>query len=112
VTEEEPQPEQHHGPYVTWGQIAQLAGILAVVLGVIGIVLSVQSVSLLTGAGRVWTGAALAIGGAVISLAVPRVRGWIKVVTVVLAIVCVASALYDEHQLNEKRQEIERIFTP
>jgi hypothetical protein len=84
--------------------------VLAIVLGVVGAICNMQSVSVASGAGIVWVGAALVIGGAVVALAIPRVRTWIKIVTTIGAILCVANAVSISHQLDDKRQQIQQIL--
>ena len=91
-------------------QVALIAGVLAIVLGVVGAICSLQSVSVASGAGIVWVGAALVIGGAVVALAIPRVRTWIKIVTAIGAILCVANAVSISHQLDNKRHQIQQIL--
>lgn len=91
-------------------QVGLIAGVLALVLAAIGVVLSQQSVSLASGGAIVWVGAALAIGGAVLALSIPRVRLFIKVLTVIAAVLGVASGLYINHQLDQKRKEIQQIL--
>jgi uncharacterized membrane protein len=91
-------------------QVGLIAGVLALVLAVIGVVLSQQSVSVVSGGSIVWVGAALAIGAAVLALSIPRVRTFIKILTVIAAIIGVASGVYVNHQLDQKRKEIQQIF--
>ncbi len=87
-----------------------IAGTVAVVLVIVGMICNNQSVSVAQGSGIVWVGAALAIGGAVIALSIPGVRTSIKIVTVIAAIIGVANALYVDHQLNQKRDQIQQII--
>jgi uncharacterized protein DUF2510 len=83
---------------------------LATVLAVVGVVLNAQSVSLARGSGIVWTGVALAVGAAVVAIAVPPVRTWVKITCAVVAMLTVANAVYVEKQLSNQRHQIEQII--
>lgn len=83
--------------------------LVASTLSVIGLVMQFQSVNLLTGAGVLWIGAALAAGGFVAAF-VMKVPVWMKVVTALVLVACVVNVVYVEHQLNQKRQEIQQII--
>jgi len=79
-------------------------------LSLVGTVLACfTSVSLLTGTTTVWVGVALAVVAAVAALALRLVGLWLKVIACVLAVAAIASAIYDEVQLQHKRDQIERI---
>jgi hypothetical protein len=82
----------------------------ALVLAVIGVCLAAfTTVSLASGMSTVWTGMALAIGGAVLAFA-GRTGRATKIVCVVLATLAIVSAICDNHQLDQKRQEISNIL--
>lgn len=85
-----------------------IVGVIAALL--IGFVMSLQSVSLLTGAGTVTTGAAIATAAAIASLALRGPPRWLRIVAVLLAALAIAAAVYDEVQLQNKRDELSRIF--
>lgn len=87
----------------------QLGVLFASVLSIIGLVLQFQTVTLLTGAGLLWVGAALA-AGAVVAVFVVRARVVFKVVAVLVLVLCVANVAYVEHELNQKRHELQQIF--
>lgn len=78
-------------------------------LGAIGLLMQFQTVSLLTGAGLLWVGAALAAGGAVVAFAT-KVPTALKVATVLILVLCVANVAYTEHQLDQRRQEIQKVL--
>ena len=77
------------------------------VLAVIGTIMSMQSTSLLNGTGSIWLGVVL-VGAAVAAAFFLRGATWVKVVAAVLLGLSLFSALYMEHQMTEKRNEIQR----
>ena len=80
-----------------------------IVLGIVGLVMSMQSTSLLNGTGPIWLGVAIAA----VALAAWFFLGgatWAKVVASILLAIALFSALYMEHRINEKRNEISHIF--
>lgn len=80
-------------------------------MGVIGAALALfTNVSLLTRTGTVWTGAAMTLVAAVGVMVFRQVSWGIKILCIVLAVAAVASGIYDEVQLQHKRDEISRIF--
>jgi hypothetical protein len=84
--------------------------VVAIVLGVIGTAIAVfTQVSLVSGMSTVWIGMAIALGGLVMAFAA-RARTGLKIVCAILAALAVASAVYDNHQLDNKRREISDIF--
>lgn len=100
-----------HGRNPVEAQTRLIASLGVGAFAIIGIVLaSFTSVSLATGTGTVWVGVALAVVGAVVALCLRQVPVWLKVVACLLAALCVASAVYDEVQLNHKRQQLEHIL--
>lgn len=79
------------------------------VLAVIGTMMSMQSASLITGSGPLWTG----VGVVAAAVAVAFLLGgaiWVRVVACVLLAISLASVLYMENQLTEKRNEMTQIF--
>lgn len=79
------------------------------VLSIIGTMMSMQSASLLTGTGPLWTG----VGVAAAAVAVAFFLGgavWVRAVASVLLVISLASVLYMENQITEKRNEMSRIF--
>jgi len=86
-----------------------VAILVAGAMSVIGLLMQFQTVSLLTGAGLLWIGAALAAGGVVAAFAT-KVRTLVKVVTVLILAFCVVNVAYVEHQLDQRRHEIQQIL--
>jgi hypothetical protein len=89
--------------------------VLAVVavwaLLVIGTALALfTSVSLLSGTTTVWTGVALAVVGAIVAFVSHQVGTATKVVALVLVAACVSGAVYDEVQLQHKRDQLNNLF--
>lgn len=78
-------------------------------LSVIGLLLQFQSVSLLTGAGLLWVGASLAAFG-VVAAFVTRVPTALKVAAVVVLLLCAVNVAYVEHQLDQRRHEIQQVL--
>jgi hypothetical protein len=69
------------------------------------------NVSLLTGTGTVWTGTAIAIVAAIGGVMLRwRLALAVRIVCAVLAIAALASAIYDEHQLQVKRDQLNQIL--
>lgn len=84
-------------------------GLGVIVLGVIGLVMSMQSTSLMNGTGSIWLGVVIAA----VALAAAFFLGGItavKVAAAILLAIALSSALYMEHQMDEKRNEISHIF--
>jgi hypothetical protein len=82
----------------------------ALVLAVIDVCLAAfTTVSLASGMSTVWTGMTLAIGGAVLAFA-GRTGRATKIVCVVLATLAIVSAIYGNHQLDQKRLDISNIL--
>lgn len=84
---------------------SKLVAVSVVVLGAAGSLLQMQTVSLFTGAGLLWFGAALALIGMLVALYLkPSV--FVRVVSVLVFIYCIANVLYIESQLDEFRQQL------
>lgn len=93
-------PGQH--PAVTFGLIA---------LGVIGAALALfTQVSLASGTGTVWLGFVLAGLAVVGSFLIPGTPRWLKVTLTILALLALIGAIYDEHELSVKRQQLQQIL--
>lgn len=100
-----------HGRSSHSRQVGLVAGLGALALAVVGAALAMfTNVSLLTGTGTVWTGAALTIVAAVGALIVKHVRLGLKVTCVILAVLAIASGVYDEVQLQHKRDQLNNIL--
>jgi hypothetical protein len=84
-----------------------LVGLLVCLVGV-AIVLFTD-VTVFSGMNQVVFGAVLASAGAVIVL-IGRRSMALRVSCVVLAVVAIAGTVYDQHQVDQKRQEIQQIF--
>ena len=69
-----------------------------------------QSVSLLSGTSVIWIGVGVAAAGAAAAF-ILNVPVGVRVVAVLLLAIAVANGLYVEKQLNDKRNEISRVFT-
>jgi hypothetical protein len=84
-----------------------LVGLLVSLVGV-AIVLFTD-VTVLSGMNQVVFGAIIASAGAVIAL-IGRRSIALRLSCVVLAVIAIAGAAYDQHQVDQKRQEIQQIF--
>jgi Protein of unknown function (DUF2510) len=78
-------------------------------LAVIGVVMSMQSVSLMTGSGLIWTGAAVVAAATAASFFL-HAASWVRVVAALLLVLALGNAIYIEHQMSIKRDEITRMF--
>lgn len=79
------------------------------VLAVVGTMMSMQSASLITGTGALWTG----VGVVGVAVAVAFFLGgaiWVRAVACVLLAISLASVLYMESAIDEKRRELTQIF--
>lgn len=92
-------------------------GAAGLFIGLIGLVLANASASLLTGTGTNWTGAVISIIAVVLAtlaLVLLKAPLWTTIVTgavgLLLAVLSVASVIYLEVQLEERRQEISDLF--
>ena len=80
-----------------------------IVLGIVGLVMSMQSTSLMNGTGSIWLGVVIVAVALAASFFLGGVT-WVKVVASILLALALFSALYMEHQMNEKRTEISHTF--
>jgi hypothetical protein len=78
--------------------------------GVVGLILSQQSVSVASGSSIVWVGFVLTLVAAVAAFIVPDMPSWAKVVLLVIAVIAFGSAIYVEHELAQRRREIQDIL--
>lgn len=86
-----------------------IVGLLAA--SIVGAVMALQSASLLTGTGTQWTGAAIALAAGVASYVLRKsIPGWLRVVSVIAALLALANVVYLEQQLEERRQDIGQMF--
>ena len=86
-----------------------VVGILAA--SIIGLIMAMQSASLLTGTGTLWTGVAIASAAGVATFLLRRsIPTWLRVISVIAALLALANVLYVEDQLDQKRQEINQIL--
>jgi hypothetical protein len=92
------------------GELRGVVGFICLALALVGagIALFVQ-VSVASGTGTVWVGAVLAGVGA-IGAGVMKARGGTRILCVLLAIAAIAGASYDQHQVDQKRHQIEQIL--
>lgn len=104
-----PAPPPH--PPSGSGVSPRVLGFAIVAVTAVGAALAdFTSVSLLSGTGTVWTGAVIAVLGAIASFVVPKTPRWAVITSVVLAMTAVATAIYDEVQLHNRRQELNGIL--
>ena len=75
-----------------------------------GFLAGFTNVSLLTGTSQVWLGVALTIAAAITSIAVGPVDLWLKIVAPIIAAACIAGGIYDEVQLQHKRDELTHLL--
>ena len=88
-----------------------LAVIAVWALLVIGTTLALfTSVSLLSGTTTVWIGVALAIVGVIVAFVTHQVGTATKVIALVLIAACVSGAVYDEVQLQHKRDQLNNLI--
>jgi hypothetical protein len=96
------------GPPPADKSVRRLSLVAALILAGIGLIMSLQSVSLFTGTGKVWTGAALTMAAVALAAVMVR-RAWLIIVLVLVAALAIGSAVYDQHQLNDRRRQIEQL---
>jgi hypothetical protein len=94
------------GMSVAPNQSRVLAVIAVWALLVIGTALAFTSVSLLSGTTTVWFGVALAIVGVIVAFVTHQVGTTTKVIALVLIAACVSGAVYEEVQLQHKRDQL------
>ncbi len=80
-----------------------------VILAVVGLVMSQQSVTMFSGSGQIWTGVAIA-GVATAVAFFMGAEKWARVIAIICVAAALASAVYIENQLSEKRNELSQIF--
>lgn len=82
----------------------------ALILGVVGAALAAfTQVSLVSGTTTVWLGFALTVIAAIGIFALNS-SNLLRLIGVLLAVAALVFCLYDEHQLDNKRHQIEQIF--
>lgn len=92
-------------------QQSQLAIVCILAGSIIGLIMALQSASLLTGTGTQWTGAGVAIAAGFVTYVLRRsIPTWLRVISVIAALLALANVLYLENQLDQKREEISQIF--
>ncbi|MBU8820981.1 DUF2510 domain-containing protein [Mycolicibacterium goodii] len=79
------------------------------VLAVVGLIMSMQSVSLMTGSGPVWMGVAV-VGVATAVAFFMGAATWVRVVACLLLALSLLNGFYIENQMNERRDELTRVF--
>ncbi|MGI8557520.1 MAG: hypothetical protein ACR2ND_04295, partial [Solirubrobacteraceae bacterium] len=78
---------------------------------VIGAVMALfSSVSLLSGTTTVWVGVALTVVGAIVAFVTHQVGIATKVIAALLVAACIGNGVYDEIQLQHKRDQINNLF--
>jgi hypothetical protein len=88
-------------------QIQKLIGVGALLLSAVGLILTQSSVSVATGAGIIYVGLALGVGGAIVAWVMGGSATWLKIVTALILVACLASTIYDVHALSVRQQQIE-----
>ena len=78
---------------------------------VIGVALALfSSVSLASGTTTVWFGVALAAVGAITAFVTHQVGTATKVIALMLVAACISGAIYDEVQLQHKRDQLNNLL--
>ena len=93
-------------------QAAAFVKFALIALGLVGAGIAMfTEVSVASGTGLVWTGAILAGVGAIGAAMFQRYVGWgVRIVCILLALAAIGSAMYDQHQVQQKRNEINQIL--
>jgi hypothetical protein len=86
-------------------QTARLVISGALILAVIGIVIEAQPVSLATGGGTLYTGLALAAGAVALAF-IMKARLWLRILTAVVVLLCIANCVSTQHDLNNRRDQL------
>jgi len=89
-------------------QPAIIMGLL--ILAGVGLILNQQSVSIASGSSVIWIGFVLTVGAAVVAFIVPGMPVWVKVVLLIVAVIAFGSAVYVEHELVQRRRELNDIL--
>lgn len=85
-------------------------GIGVLILAAIGLFMSTfTTTTLLSGSGTIWVGVAVAGTGAALAFFLGAANG-IRVTAAICLAISLASAFYIEHELDQKRHEISKIF--
>ena len=79
------------------------------VLTIIGLIVSQQSTSLLNSSGVIWTGVVVAGAGVAAAFFLPT-HTWVRVVAALALGAALVNAVYIEHQMSERRDEIREIL--
>lgn len=91
-------------------QQSQLVTVGILAASVIGVIMAMQSASLLSGTGTQWTGAAIALAASIATYVLRKtIPSWLRIISVVAALVALASVFYLENQLDERRQEFSQL---
>jgi hypothetical protein len=104
-----PTPPPYMPPKKQRARPAIIVGLL--ILAGVGLILNQQPVSLASGSSVVWMGFALTVIAAVAAFIIPDVPAWVKVVLLALAVIAFGSAIYIEHELAQRRREINDILS-
>lgn len=92
-------------------QQSQLVTVCVLAGSIVGLIMALQSASLLTGTGTQWTGAGIATAAGAVTYVLRRsIPTWLRVVSVLAALLAVANVVYLENQLDQKREEINQIL--
>jgi 4-hydroxybenzoate polyprenyltransferase len=73
--------------------------------------MSLQSVSLLTGSTMLWIGVVVIAGAVALAFILPTAVV-VRVIAVIALLLALGNVLYMEYQLDQKRNEISRMFNP
>jgi hypothetical protein len=88
--------------------VALVGEAVAGALVTIGLALSFASVSVLSGDTVLWVAAGLTAAGSGIAWTVPGVRLWARITAAVLAVLVLLNTFYADHQLSQRRDQIQR----
>jgi hypothetical protein len=93
-------------------QTGQIIAFGLIALAVIGTAIALfTNVSVVSGTGTVWVGAAVAAVASVGAFMFSRRVGvGVRITCAILAVLAIVGAVYDEHQVQQKRDEINQIF--
>jgi hypothetical protein len=101
------------GPTTPDGSLSITTVMVAITLALagIGLFMSFQPVSLITGEGTLYTGLALIVGARILAW-VMKLPRWVRLTTWAAPTVCVINLVTVEHQLSQRRHELQQILTP
>jgi hypothetical protein len=91
---------------------SQRWAILGVItLTVVGMFVELQPVSLLTGPGTLYTGLAIVLVAAILSISL-RLPKWLTVIVLILVGICLVNTVLTVQELDDRRRQLNDLFTP